>query len=284
MTKLSIVIPARNEASSLRVLLPEIVSAFPGAELIVVDDGSDDGTAEICSSAPAKLVRLPYSMGNGAAVKAGARAATGDLIVLMDGDGQHLPSEIPKLLAELSNGHAMAVGSRCAGSHAGIGRLWANRFYNILASLITGRRIADLTSGFRAASARHFREFLYILPNGFSYPTTITMAFLRAGYPVCFVPVEVRPAQGGSHIRPLRDGLRFLLIIFRIGTLYSPLKIFMPLSLLLVGSGFANYAYTYLAEARFTNMSAMLLLGGLFVFLIGLVAEQITALMYQRRD
>ena len=279
----SIVIPARNEAQALRRIIPELNERYPEAELIVVDDGSDDETAAVASAAGATVIRHPYPMGNGAAVKAGARAATGAALLFMDGDGQHAPGDAAKLCEALSRGFAMAIGGRDGRAHAGFWRCWANRFYSALASWITGRRIDDLTSGFRVVDAAKFREFIHILPNGFSYPTTITMAFLRAGYPVTFVPVDVRQREGKSHIRPLRDGIRFLLIIFRIGTFYSPLKIFFPACALLFLAGMGNYAYTYFTEGRFTNMSAMLLLASLFVFLIGLVAEQITALMYQRR-
>jgi glycosyltransferase involved in cell wall biosynthesis len=282
--ELSIVIPARNEAAALRVLLPEVRRCCPDAELIVVDDGSTDDSAAIAEAAGARVVRQPYSMGNGAAIKAGARAVQGRVIVFMDGDGQHRAADIATLLAELRNGHSMVVGARTARAHANVLRWAANAFYNQLASWMTGRRIPDLTSGFRAVDAARFREFLHLLPNGFSYPTTITMAFLRAGYPVQYLPVQVERRIGTSHIRPLRDGLRFVVIIFRIGTLYSPLKIFVPAGAVLFLGGAVNYLNTWLSQGRFTNMSALLFIASLLVFLIGLVSEQITALMYQRRD
>ncbi|MBI2993662.1 MAG: glycosyltransferase family 2 protein [Gammaproteobacteria bacterium] len=280
----SIVIPAHNEEESLRRLLPELRQRHPECEIIVIDDGSTDGTPDAVVSCGATLISLPYTMGNGAAVKAGARAATGEIIVFMDGDGQHAAADVERLRTGLRDGYAMVVGARVPGSQASVFRLAANRFYNALASWITGRRIADLTSGFRVVEAGKFRQFLHLLPNGFSYPTTITMAFLRSGYPVRYVPIEAASRRGRSHIRPLRDGIRFLLIIFRIGTLYSPLKIFVPMSAALFLPGIGNYAYTYATQGRFTNMSALLLLASLFVFLIGLVSEQITALMYQRQD
>jgi glycosyltransferase involved in cell wall biosynthesis len=284
MDTFTIVIPARNEAPALALLLPELRRLHPHCEVIVADDGSTDDTAVVAARAGARVVSLPVSMGNGAAVKTGARAASHDTIVFMDGDGQHAAADVARLLDALGRGHVMAVGARDRGSQASVFRLCANAIYSTLASWITGHRIADLTSGFRAVRAAAFREFLHLLPNGFSYPTTITMAFLRAGYPVGYVPITAAPRVGRSHIRPLRDGVRFALIIFRIGTFYSPLKIFFPLAVVLFLLGAANYLYTYVTAARFTNMSAMLLLAALFVFLIGLVSEQITALMYQRRD
>jgi glycosyltransferase involved in cell wall biosynthesis len=280
----TVVIPARDEAEGLRTVLPELRRRYPQAEILVVDDGSTDDTAQVAAASAARVLRQPYSMGNGAAVKAGARAASAPVIVFMDADGQHSSGDVDRLLEELGNGYEMVVGARTSGSHASGPRKLANACYNLLASWITGRRILDLTSGFRAARADRFREFLHLLPNGFSYPTTITMCFLRAGYPVKYVPITAASRVGRSHIRPLRDGLRFMLIIFRIGTLYSPLKIFFPVSAFLFLLGLGNYAYTWVTAERFTNMSALLLLASVLVFLIGLVSEQITALMYQRQD
>ena len=284
MENFSIVIPARNEAAALGILLPELRRLYPHCDLIVVNDGSSDDTALIAERCCARLVSLPHPTGNGAAIKAGARAAITDTIVFMDGDGQHAAADVQRLLAGLDGGYTMVVGARGGESQASVSRHLANRFYNLLASWITGQRIADLTSGFRAVRAQPLREFLHLLPNGFSYPTTITMAFLRAAYPIRYIPITAAARVGKSHIRPLRDGVRFALIIFRIGTFYSPLKIFFPISALLFLLGMANYIYTYLTAERFTNMSAMLLMASVFVFLIGLVSEQITALMYQRRD
>ena len=278
---LSIVIPAKNEARNLQALLPAIREVRPDAEIVVVDDGSSDDTAEVARTHGARVVRHPYSMGNGAAVKTGARAARGETLVFMDADGQHPPALIPRLLEMLEEGYEMVVGARTAASQAGKRRLAGNYLYNRLASLITGHRILDLTSGFRAVHAERFREFLYLLPNGFSYPTTITMAFFRSGYPVGYVPFHAPNRQGKSHIRLARDGLRFLLIIFRIGTLYSPLKVFFPASVFFFLGGLTLYVRAILTSGpRFTNMSAMLLMSAIVVFLIGLVAEQITTLMY----
>ncbi len=278
---LSIVIPAKNEAANLARLIPEIRAAMPDAELIVVDDGSTDDTREVCLAHFVRLVRLPYSMGNGAAIKTGARHAKGKILVFMDGDGQHDPADITRLLAKLGEGYAMVVGARSFGSQASLGRGLANGFYNRLASWMVGHRIEDLTSGYRVVHADKFRDFLHLLPNGFSYPTTITMALFRAGYPVAYLPIKARRREGKSHIQPIRDGLRFLLIIFRIGTLYSPLKLFAPISLTFFAFGLGQYAYTFLTSGRFTNMSALMFTTSIIIFLIGLVSEQITNLVYK---
>jgi len=280
---LSIVIPAKNEATSIGKVVVAAREAWPDAEVIVVNDGSTDDTGEVAAAAGANLVTHPESLGNGAAVKAGARVAQGDIIAFMDGDGQHDPKELGGLLQKLDEGYDMAVGARDSGSHANVGRLFANGLYNGIASLLTGRRIPDLTSGFRVARARLFKEFLYLLPNGFSYPTTITMAFLRSGYPVTFEPIKAAKRVGKSHIRPIHDGVRFFAIIFKIATLYSPLKIFLPISAFFFIAGAAYYGYTYVTIGRFTNMSMLVFSASVIVFLIGLISEQITALTYSKR-
>ena len=279
---LSIVIPAKNEAATIGTVVTTARESFPDAEIIVVDDGSTDDTVDVARGAGAIIVQHPESLGNGAAVKTGARTATGDIIALMDGDGQHDPTELAPLLEKLDQGYHMAVGARDTGSHANMGRLFANGVYNGVASLLTGRRIPDLTSGFRAARASLFKEFLYLLPNGFSYPTTITMAFFRSGYPVCYVPIKAARRVGKSHIRPIHDGVRFMAIIFKVATLYSPLKIFLPISALFFMTGVGYYVYTYVTVGRFTNMSMLIISAAVIMFLIGLISEQITALTYKR--
>lgn len=276
----SIVIPAKNEAESLASLLPVLVTKFPQYEVIVVNDGSTDNTSEICKLNNVKEVVHPYSKGNGAAIKSGARAALGEILVFMDGDGQHRVDDIEKLLLKLSQGYDMAVGARDAKSQASFGRLAANRLYNRLGSWMVGHKIEDLTSGFRAVKAGFFKQFLAILPNGFSYPTTITMSFFRAGYSVAYVPIQADKRIGKSHINLVKDGVRFLLIIFKIGTLYSPLKLFTPISFSFFFTGFAYYIFTYMAYGRFTNMSALLFSSSVLIFLMGLISEQVTTLMF----
>ena len=282
MDLLSIVIPAKNEDAVIGDVVAGARERYPDAEIIVVDDGSTDDTAGVAEAAGARVVSHPDSLGNGAAIKSGARAANGDVFAFMDGDGQHDAREFEALLTRLETGYDMVIGARSSGSHASFGRLWANGVYNVVASWLTGRRIPDLTSGFRVVRAKLFKRFLYLLPNGFSYPTTITMAFLRAGYPIRFQAIPVAQRVGTSHIRPIRDGIRFMVIIFKIATLYSPLKIFLPISLLFFATGAGWYAWTFATMSRFTNMSMLLFSASVIVFLIGLISEQITALTYSR--
>jgi len=281
---LSIVLPAKNEAGSLGTLLTELKTLYPEAEIIVVDDGSTDNTSLVSKDAGVKSVRHPYSMGNGAAIKTGARNATGHTLIFMDADGQHKPSDINRLLEKLEQGFDMVVGARNQASQASWGRRLANSAYNRLASFMTGYQIEDLTSGFRAVRTRHFKKFLYLLPNGFSYPTTSTMAFFRSGLPVGYIPIEAGKREGLSHIKIARDGFRFLVIILKIGALFSPMRFFLPISASLFIIGTAYYGYTYLNWGRFTNMSALLYVSALLTFLIGILSEQVSSLHYKHAD
>ncbi|RLQ23747.1 glycosyltransferase [Seongchinamella sediminis] len=283
----SIVLPAKDEEQGLAATLPRLRASYPQAEIIVVNDGSRDRTAEVCDEHGVTVVTHPYPKGNGAAIKSGARAASGDYIVFMDGDGQHDPADIEKLLYKLEEGYDMVVGARGGREdQANLARWSANSLYNRLASWMVNRKIDDLTSGFRAVNRKKFLSFLYLLPNGFSYPTTSTMAFFRAGYSVGFVPIKVAKRLGNSHINLLRDGVRFFLIIFKIGTLYSPLKVYFPVAVVVGGLGILNYVLSLLTSGhmRFSNMSMLLILFGLIVFLIGLLAEQLTNLQYKELD
>ena len=283
MQQLSIILPAKNEAEGLRRTLPGLRACMPDAEVIVVDDGSTDETAQVAAQAGARVLSSPYSMGNGAAIKRGARAASGDVLVFMDADGQHAAEHVASLLAKSEEGYDMVVGARDRSGQANLHRGLANGFYNRLASWMTGHRIADLTSGFRAVRADKFREFLHLLPNGFSYPTTSTMAFFRSAYPVAYVPIPVAKRIGtNSHIRPLKDGVRFLLIIFKIASLYSPLKLFAPTAAAFFLAALGWYGYTFATQGRLTNMSTLLFSASVIVFLIGLISEQITNLTYRR--
>lgn len=277
----SVVIPAKNEELTIAEVVQSIRRLKSIDEVLVVNDGSDDRTAEMAECAGAKVISHPYSKGNGAAVKTGALNARGDLIVFMDADGQHSANDIDRLLSRMSKGYDMVVGARGGSSQASLGRGLANKLYNRLASYMTGHRIEDLTSGFRVVRASRFREFLSLLPNGFSYPTTSTMAFFRAGYSVAYEPIRAEKRVGKSHIRIMRDGLRFLLIIFKIGMLYSPLKIFFPVAMLHGIIGIGYYAFTYISQGRLSLATVFMLTSCVTIFLIGLVSEQITQLIYQ---
>ncbi|QEP45046.1 glycosyltransferase family 2 protein [Ectothiorhodospiraceae bacterium BW-2] len=280
--QLTIVIPAKNEAAALTTLLPSLRQHYPDCTIIVVNDGSTDQTEALCRANAIEVVSHPYSKGNGAAIKSGLRAATSDYILCMDADNQHRVEDIAALIAKRAQGYEMVVGARVdKKSQASTARLVANGFYNRFASWVSGHTIVDLTSGFRLMERRKALEFIHLLPNGFSYPTTITMAFFRAGYSVGYVPITTNPRIGKSHIRLWRDGARFLLIIFKIGTLFSPMKLFLPVSLALFLTASGYYLHTYLTISRFTNMSALLYMTSVIIFMLGLVSEQITALLYK---
>ena len=283
LNSFSIVIPAKNEAAGLRRILPEL-TRLKDVEIIVVDDGSTDETALVCKEAGVTRLHHQSPRGNGAAIKTGARAAKGATLIFMDADGQHKPEDIPALLAKFEEGNDMVVGARQSGSHAGSHRAVANDLFSRFASWMVMQNIEDLTSGFRIVNADKFRQFLYLLPNGFSYPTTITMSFFRAGYGVAYVPIHTPRRIGKSHIQPIRDGVRFLLIIIKIGTLYSPQKLFLPISASFFLTGLGYYLYSYLSAGRFTNMSALLFITSVITFLIGIVSEQISALHYKDID
>ena len=281
MNKITVVLPAKNEAGAILQTVKAIKQLNRVDEIIVVNDGSTDDTAQIAEQAGAKVINHPYSKGNGAAIKTGARNAIGDVIVFMDADGQHDANDILKLIEKIEQGYDLVVGARQKGSQASVGRGIANKLYNNLASYMSEHQVEDLTSGFRAVRAEKFKEFIYLLPNGFSYPTTSTMAFFRAGYSVAYVPIHAAKRIGKSHIHPIKDSVRFFLIIFKIATLYSPLKMFLPFAVLLFALGSGWYGYTLYEYQRFTNMSALLYTGSIMIFLMGLISEQITSLMYK---
>lgn len=279
----SVIIPAYNEAENIADVIIDIRKRHPDFEVLVVDDGSTDDTARIAGEAGAIVYRHPYNIGNGAAVKTGIRMATGDVMVFMDGDGQHDPGDISCLLKHIPT-HDLVVGERPKGGQASFFRGLGNRFYNWFASYVAKFSIRDLTSGFRAIKADVAREFIYLLPNTYSYPTTITLGVLRSGRSVKYEKINIRSRQGGnSGVRLVSDGLRFFLIITKICTLYSPFRIFLPVSFSLFLLGFLYYGYTFLTASRFTNMSQLLFSTSVIIFMMGLVSEQICQLRFERR-
>jgi len=277
---LSIILPAFNEAGTVGEVIHSLQHQYPDAEILLVDDGSTDGTAEQARQAGARDIRHPCNMGNGASIKTGARHATGDILLFMDADGQHASEDIQPLLNKLDEGYDLVVGARTAKMQASHGRMLGNKLLNRLASLLTGHVILDLTSGLRVTRASVFRQFLYLLPNGFSYPTTSTMAFLHAGYTVGFEPVQTRARQGKSKIHFFRDGIRFMVIIMKMTTLYSPMRVFFPLSVLFFILGLARYLYFYFQTGNFSNMAGVMFVTSVLIFLIGLVSEQVNSLHY----
>jgi glycosyltransferase involved in cell wall biosynthesis len=279
--KISVVIPVYNEAQAIGKTVRGILECVPDVEVLVVDDGSTDESAKVAREAGAYVWSHPYNIGNGAAVKTGIRLASGNKIVLMDGDGQHDPQDILRLL-EAAETYDMVVGARDLGGHANHFRFTANQVYNLIARYATQFPVKDLTSGFRVLDRETVIPYLYLVPNSFSYPTTLTLAYLRSGRTLYYLPIQARKRQGKSKIKLFRDGTRFLLILIKLITLFSPLRIFLPVSFLFFALGFVNYAFTFYAYGRFTNMSALLLITSVIVFMIGLVSEQITQLRYDR--
>ena len=284
MIDFSIVIPAKNEAIGLSLILPELKKLYPQSEILIINDGSTDNTLEVCTGHKVKVISHPYSMGNGAAIKTGARQAQRDIIVFMDADGQHRPKDVLTLVTMLTSGYDMVVGARSGNSQASLARKMANFSYNKLASIMTGYKIKDLTSGFRVVRREKFIKFLYLLPNGFSYPTTSTMAFFRSGYSVAYYPIEAMQRKGKSHISIVKDGIKFFTIILKVGALFSPMRLFLPISLALFSTGLFYYLYTFISYSRFTNMSALLFISSLIIFMMGIISEQISMLHYKHMD
>jgi len=282
-SKVSIIIPAYNEADIIEDIVTRVKSLYPDFDIIVVDDGSTDDTAVAAQKAGAMVYSHPYNIGNGAAIKSGIRVATGDILVFMDGDGQHNPEDIAKLL-EFFPDFDMVVGARSLSDQASLGRALGNKIYNWFASYVAKFSIKDLTSGFRAVKTNVARNFLYLLPNTYSYPTTLTLGTLRSGMSVKYVPVKIQKRETGkSNIKMIQDGVRFFMIIIRICTLYSPMRVFLPVSFAMFSMGLINYLYTFFMRNRFTNMSVFLFVTAIIIFMMSLISEQICQMRFERR-
>lgn len=282
--KISVVIPVHNEEQQIGAILTRLQAVADFHEIIVVDDGSLDCTAQtIASFGDVRLISHPYNLGNGAAVKTGLRAATGDVIVLMDGDGQHPPEDIPHLLEHIGR-YDMVVGARSKGSESWWYRDLANRVFNAYASYIAGYRVHDLTSGFRALRADVAKRFIGLLPNGFSYPSTLTIALFRSGYTVRYQPFVSPRRVGKSKIRLFRDGVRFLLTLTRLAVLFVPLKIFLPVSVVLLVIGGGYVALSLIVLHRFSGFGGLIFSVGALIFLLGLISEQIALVRFMKYD
>ncbi|MDH3349334.1 MAG: glycosyltransferase family 2 protein [Desulfobulbaceae bacterium] len=280
---ITILLPSYNEEHSIADTINTIRKLHPDIQILVVDDGSSDNTLRAAMDTGVDVWPHPYNIGNGAAIKSGLRCINTEWVLMMDADGQHPPEDIARLLEHKEN-YDMVVGARTKKSETSMHRDFANWFYNQIASYVTKFKIKDLTSGFRLVRTSTVRQFIYLLPNTFSYPTTLTMAYLRSGYSVKYVPIESKARVGKSKIKLLRDGTRFFLIITKIATLFAPLRIFLPISALLFSTGCGYYLYTFLTQGRFTNMSNLLLSTSVIVFLMGLISEQISQMRYDRVD
>ncbi len=278
----SILIPAFNEAASIGSVVRELLDAARWREILVIDDGSSDDTGAQASAAGARVIRHPYNKGNGAAVKTGIRHATGRFVLIVDADGQHRPADAARLVSYLDR-YDLVVGARSSGTQASLTRRLGNSVLNRMASYLTRQPIPDLTSGFRAARRECLLEFLHLLPNGFSTPTTTTLAFMKAGYSVRFEPVDAAQRQGASNIRLGSDGVQFVLILLKVITIFSPLRIFLPVSVasFLIGAAYA--AWTIATQSHVTNSSVLLILLSVVIFLVGLVSEQISSLRFEGR-
>ena len=280
----SIIIPAFNEAQNIGELVSNIKGLYPEYELIVVNDGSSDNTAAVAKDAGATVYTHPYNIGNGAAIKSGIRVARGGILVFMDGDKQHHPEEIANLMHYFPE-YDMVVGTRSREDQASLGRAIGNTVYNWLASYVAKFRIQDLTSGFRAVKVNIARSFLHMLPNTYSYPTTLTLSVLRSGWSVKYVPIKgYQRKKGRSNISLIRDGVRFFMIISRISTLYSPMRVFLPVSFIMFLIGLINYLYTFLTQHRFTNMSTLMFVTSILIFMMSLISEQICQMRFERRE
>jgi glycosyltransferase involved in cell wall biosynthesis len=279
----SIVIPAFNEASAIGELINSLRASAEWHEIIVVDDGSDDDTSARAAHAGAAVVRHPYNKGNGASIKTGIRSATGEFVLVMDGDGQHRSTEALKIAARLGE-YDLVIGTRAPEAQASSGRRIGNALLNRLATYLTGQKVLDLTSGLRGARREYLREFLHLMPNGFSTPTTTTLAFIKAGYNVRFEPVDVRQRTGSSKVRLTADGIRFFLILLKVVTIFSPLRLFVPLSLVAFALGAGYAVWTAITQRHITNSSVLLIVLAVLILLVGLVSEQISSLRVEGRQ
>ena len=280
----TIVIAAFNEGMTIGGVVERTRAVCPDAEILVVDDASSDDTADQAEAAGARVIRRPYNLGQGAGIKTGVRAATGDVVVLLDGDGQHDPADIPRLLEPIG-AYDLVIGQRDRAGQQNTVRWLGNSALNRLGSYLVGIQMRDLTSGFRAMRRNVMLDVLHLLPNQYSWSTTSALAFAKAGFHVCFEPIVVRRRETGKSSQKLmRNGIRFLLIMLRVSTLFSPLRIFFPMFVLLQLLALVGYIWSVAAGSPKLHLppsTVMFFLGGLLVFAFGLISEQIAHLRFR---
>ena len=287
----TVVFPAYNEGKVIGRVLERVRAYLPDAELMVVDDCSADDTPAQAAAAGARVERHPVNRGNGAAVKTGIRRASGDVILLMDADGQMEPRYIPLILGTMAEGFDMVVGARSRATQGDtLARRLGNQALDSLGSYLVEAPLRDLTSGYRAMRRTVIEEFIHLLPNRYSYPTTSTLALTKAGYSVGFVEIAGQHRQAGrSGQKLLRNGIRFGLIILRMISLFAPLRVYFPMAIVLFLLGLAAFLLGLFIgpepfRLKVPGSSVVLFTGSMIVFMFGLLAEQIAALRFQRKE
>lgn len=284
---LTVLLPAYREVVGVGAVVRRIREVLDASswtyEILVVDDGSDDGTATAATAAGARVLVLPANLGNGAAAKAGIREARGRYCCLLDADGQHPPEGIPRLLEHLPT-YDMVVAARTPDSPQQLHRRAANWVFNRFSSYIVSYPIEDLTSGFRVFKTQIARQYLTLLPNRYSYPTTITLAIIRGGYAVKYVPVRTTVPLGRSTLRPVENGVRFLLVLFKIAANFEPGRVLLPVSAFLATLGLGYGAWSIGRHRQFSNGALLLLLMGVFTFLLALVAQKLSTVRSASRS
>ncbi len=273
----AIIIPAYNEEEGIADVIAQLKELSGNYEIIVVDDGSTDNTHKLATDTGVKVIRHPYNKGYGAALKTGIRNAEADIVLFIDADGQHQPSDIKKLIQYIGE-YDMIVGARTKKSKISLLRRPGKKILSITANYLAGMKIPDLNSGFRALKKDVALEFMHILPNSFSFSTTITLALINSGYSVKYVPIEAPERVGTSKIKPFRDGFRFIMLIIRTVVLFNPLKVFLPVSAILFIVGFFELIREIIVYFDIWTAPVLLILSAILIFFFGLIADQISSL------
>lgn len=282
----SIVIPAYNEEKAIATTLDAVLAAVAASprrfQVIVVNDGSRDRTADEAASRAVQVVNHRRNRGYGASLKSGTLAARGDVILFYDADNQFEPSDIDRLVTELAD-HDAVLGARTSGSHAPFSRRGGKKLLGWLANYLARTRIPDLNCGLRAIRRDVLLDYLHLLPNGFSASTTTTLVLLKEGHDVKFVPVTVKKRIGSSTVKPIKDGIDTALLIVRLTTLLDPFRVFGPVSVVffLFGSVWGIY---YIRLGRGLSVASLfMLVSSIIIFFFGLLADQVASMRRERR-